>query len=208
MSRRPAEPRDWSQRFRPQGNLWPNAWRIWIAFSTPVFAALYLLTVPQNRWVPFLLAHVLLMVAFAAVAGRLHKAGVLLAKDGIREREYLGSLVFTPAKDVASVIVVKLRDPSSDRFSRQYFVVDHDGRTVLRLRGQLWHPTDLAQIVDFYGVPVRYLDEELSWRQLRREYGRNLDRWERHPVLTTVLVIALFFAMAVPILLATMAGVE
>jgi hypothetical protein len=208
MCRRPAELCDWSRRYRPQGNLWPNAWRIWIAFSTPIFAALYLLTVPHNRWLPFLLAHVLLMVAFAAVAGRLHKAGVLLSIDGIREREYLGPLVFTPADDVASVVVVKLRDPYSDRFSRQYFVLDHEGRTVLRLRGQLWHPDDLAQIVEFYGVPVHYLEDELSWKQLRRMYGRNLDRWERHPVLSTVLAIAVFLVIAIPILLATMAGIE
>jgi hypothetical protein len=208
MSRRPAQLGDWSQRYRPQGNLWPNAWGIWIAFSTPVFAALYLLTVPQDRWVPFLVAHVLLMAAFAVVAGRLHRAGVLLAKDGIREREYLGPLVFTPVDDIASVIVVKLRDPYSDRFSLQYFVVDHAGRTVLRLRGQLWHPADLAQIVGFYGVPVHYRDDELSWRQLRREYGSNLDRWERHPVLTAGFLIVLFLAIAIPILLATMAGIE
>ena len=208
MSRQAAEHGDWSQRYRPQGNLWPNAWRIWIAFSTPVFATLYLLTVPQNRWVPFLLAHVLLMVAFAVVAGRLHKAGVLLAKDGIREREYLGPLVFTPADDVASVIVVKLRNPYRDRFSRQYFVVDHAGRTVLRLRGQLWHPADLAQIVKYFDVPVHYIDDELSWKQLRHAYGRNLDRWERHPVLTTILGVALFFAIAIPMLLATMAGIQ
>jgi hypothetical protein len=208
MSRGPAEQGDWSQRYRPQGNLWPNAWRIWMAFSIPVFASLYLLTVPQNRWLPFLAAHVVLMAAFAAVAGRLHKAGVLLAEDGIREREYLGPLVFTPAADVASVIVVKLRDPYSDRFSRQYFVVDHQGRTVLRLRGQLWHPADLAQIVEFFGVPVRYLENELSWKQLRQKYGRNLDRWERHPVLTTLFCVVVFLVIAVPVLLVTMAGIE
>lgn len=198
---------DWSRRFRPQGNLFASAWRVWIAFSTPVFASLYLLTVPQDRWEPFAVAHLLLMAAFIAVSGRLRGAGVLLAPDGIREREYLSRLKFTPADRVAAVLVVKLRDSYTDRFSKQYFVVDDAGRTLLRMRGQLWHPSDLRQVVEFYGVPVRVLEAELSWPEFRRAYGPNLDRWERHPVLTTMLSIIVFMAMAIPILEMAMAGI-
>jgi hypothetical protein len=207
MGLRPKKHDQWSQRYRPRRNLWSTAWVAWLAFTTPVFASLYLLTIPHGGWVPFALAHVFLMALFAAVAGRLRGAGVLLSADGIREREYLGALKFTPVEDVAAVLVVRLRDSYTDKVMPQYFVTDRAGRTVLRLRGQLWHPADVERMVEFYGVPVRVEDSDMTWPELRRAYGANLDRWERHPVITTVVAAIVFLIVAIPLLLDTMAGI-
>jgi hypothetical protein len=207
MGQRPKDHDRWAQRYRPRRNLWSSAWVAWLALTTPVFASLYVLTIPHGRWAPFALAHVLLMALFAAVAGRLRGAGVLMSTDGIREREYLSALKFTPADDVAAVLVVRLRDPYTDKVMPQYFVTDREGRTVLRLRGQLWHPSDVDRMVEFYGVPVRLAEPDMTWPELRRAYGPNLDRWERHPVITTVLTAIVFLAVAIPVLLATMAGI-
>jgi hypothetical protein len=212
MGRRPKEQGQWeqgrwAQRYRPKGDLWAGAWAAWLAFTTPVFASLYLLTIPDARWAPFALAHVLLMALFAAVAGRLRGAGILLSAEGIREREYLGALKFTPADNVAAVLVVEVRDSYTDKVMPQYFVIDRAGSTVLRLRGQLWHPADVQAMVQFYGVPVRVTTSDMTWPELRRAHGANLDRWERHPIITTVLAVIVFLVVAIPILLATMAGI-
>jgi len=196
-----------SQVFRPKRSLWVAAWLSFSALTLPLFAALYVLTVPTGRWVPFAIAHVVLLLLFAGIAQRLKGAGIVLAPDGIREREYLRAMTFTPATAIASAVIVTLRDSYGEQVSRQLFMLDAEGNTVLRLRGQLWYPEDFDRIVEFYAVPVRTVEPALTWRELRRDFGRNLDPWERHPALTVaaltsvtiVVALAMFLAVKVAI---------
>jgi hypothetical protein len=170
---------------RPRQELWLAAWGACAAFVTPLFLSIYLITIPTGRWVAFAVAHAILMLAFALAAQRLRGAGVRLAADGIREREYFMPTVFSPVETIASVLVVKLLDASSEDVSRQMFVVDGLGNTLHRFRSQLWHPSDFNRIIDFYAVPVRVVDEPMTWTELRNsKYRRNITKWERHPYLT------------------------
>jgi hypothetical protein len=134
-------------------------------------------------------------------------AGVALAPDGIREREYFSPMVFTPVEAIASVIVVKLCDSYGHHVSRQLFMIDAEGRTLLRLRGQLWHPSDLKLVADFYSVPVRRVEPAMTWPEFRRDYGRNLVWWERHPIMTNLTLALVFIVIAVPTLLIVMAAI-
>jgi hypothetical protein len=193
--------------FRPKTTLWLSSWLVCMAFTVPVFFALYLVSAPLGRWFPIAVAHAVLLLLFAAVVWRLRGAGVRLSADGIRERAYFSGTVFTPAEAVASAIVVPLRDLSSDEVFEQLFLVDPAGRTVLRLRGHLWHPADLNQIVDYYAVPVLRIETALTWRELRRSYGRNLEPWERHPVLTGITLATLLIVVVAGGLLAAMSTI-
>jgi hypothetical protein len=195
-----------SMLFRPKKSLWLSGWIICMAFSLPVFFALYLISAPQGRWLPFAIAHATVLLLFAAVVWRLRGSGVRLSADGIRERAYLAGTVFTPAHAVASAIVVPLRDVNSDELSEQLFLVDADGHTVLRLRGQLWHRADLYQITNYYGVPVRRVEAAMTWRQLRSSFGTNLEPWERHPVLTGIVLASILIVVVAAGLLAAMAA--
>jgi hypothetical protein len=96
---------------------------------------------------------------------------------------------------------------NSDEVSEQLFLVDSAGRTVLRLRGHLWHAEDLNRIVNYYAVPVRRMETALTWRELRRSYGRNLEAWERHPVLTGITLATLLIVVVAGGLLAAMATI-
>ncbi|KQV06821.1 hypothetical protein [Leifsonia sp. Root112D2] len=175
---------DGSRFFQPRRRLLSAAWIVWLAFTTPLFFAVYLVTIPPGRWVPFAIAHLALLAAFALGSARLRGAGVLLSADGIREREYFSRMTFTPAENIRAVLIVKVRDSYTDEISQQVFVTDAAGRTLLRLRSPLWHPEDLTAMIDFYDVPVRVEEAEMTWPQLRLEYGGNLQAWERHPALT------------------------
>ncbi|MCY7326846.1 MAG: hypothetical protein LH605_12080 [Microbacteriaceae bacterium] len=187
-----------SHLFRPKRDLWLTAWVVWAAVTLPVFLTLYVLTVPAGRWAPFVGAHVGLLLLFALAAQRLKGAGVALAPDGIRERAYFGRVVFTPVDLVASVILIQVFDSLSNDISHQLFIVDANGRTLLRLRGQLWHPTDLKRIASFYSVPVHAPAEVVTWRELRRDHGSKLSWFERHALLTRALLVLGFLAVAVP----------
>jgi hypothetical protein len=191
----------------PRRVLWSAACIVWLAFTTPVFLALYLLSVPRGHWLPFAIAHAALLLAFVVAAMRLRGAGVRMSADGIREREYFSPMVFTPVETIAGVMIVRVRDSYSDEVSKQVFFTDAAGDTLLRLRSPLWHARDLARMIDFYGVPVRAVETEMTWRQLRHEYARNLDRWERHPVLTVLLVGFVLVGVATGAVLGVMAAI-
>ncbi len=197
-----------SHVFLPRQDLWTAAWVIWFAITIPLFLTLYVLTMQEGRWVPFVAAHIGLLLLFAAVVQRLKGAGVALAPDGIRERAYLGSVVFTPVDLVASVIVIQVFDSLSNDISHQLFMVDANGGTVLRLRGQLWHDADLTCITSFYSVPVHVPNEVLTWRELRRDHGSKLSWFERHALLTRALLVLGFLAIAVPAYAGIMAAIE
>lgn len=196
-----------SHLFRPKHDLWSSAWAIWFAITTPLFLALYALTLQDGRWVPFLAAHIALLVLFALAIQRLKGAGVALAPDGIRERAYFGRTVFTPVDLVESVILIKVFDSLSNDISHQLFMVDADGRVVLRLRGNLWRPADLTRITSFYPVPVHAPEEVLTWRELRRDHGSKLSWFERHALLACALLVLAFLAIAVPSYAGIMAAV-
>jgi len=197
-----------SHVFRPKQDLWTDAWVIWSAITIPLFLTLYLLTRQDGRWMPFLAAHIVLLLLFVAVVQRLKGAGVALATDGIRERAYAGRVVFTPVDLVSSVTLIRVFDSLSNEISQQLFLVDADGRTVLRLRGQLWHPADLTRIMSFYSVPVHAPQEVLTWREVRRDHGSKLSWFERHALLTRALLVLGFLALAVPASVGIMAAIE
>jgi hypothetical protein len=180
---------------RPRRDLWLAAWGACAAFVFPLFLSLYLITIPTGRWAPFAVAHALVIGAFALAAQRLHGAGIHLSPDGIRERAYFMSTVFTPVNRIASVLVVRLLDRNSEDMSRQLFIVDAAGQTLLRIRGQLWHAADFDRIVDFYAVPTHVVEDLMTWPELRRSrYRHNVSRWERQPYLTGGAII-LFLAL-------------
>ncbi|WP_148040115.1 hypothetical protein [Cryobacterium tepidiphilum] len=194
--------------FRPKRILWLGAWMTFGALTIPLFFTLYFLTIPTGTWVPFAVAHAVLVLAFAVVAQRLKAAGVLLAPDGIREREYFSRMAFTPVEAIATVMVVKLVDSYGEDVSRQLFMLDAEGRRLLRLRGQLWHAADFDRVVEYFSVPVRYIEPAMTWPEFRRSLGGNLAWWERRPILTNAILIAIFVAVAVSTLFAVMAAID
>ncbi|MGO4689449.1 hypothetical protein [Glaciibacter sp. 2TAF33] len=187
---------------RPKSDLWVSAWVAFSLLTLPLFGAFYLITVPTGRWLPFASAHAVLILLFVLTAWRLKGAGILLAPDGMREREYLRRKVFTPVEVIASVVVVKLRDSNSDSVSQQMFMVDASGNTLLRMRGPMWHASDLWRVIDYYAIPVRLVDTPMTWSELRRsQYRRNISVWERHPIVLLVCLVGVFAAVMIPALL-------
>ena len=194
--------------FRPRRKLWRHAWLACMMFTVPIFLALYVIVIPTGRWFPFVVAHVVLLLLFTIAAYRLWGAGVTLAADGIREREYFSRMVFTPVEAVASVAVISVRNSYSDDIVEQVFFLDAEGCTVLRFRSQMWDRADLNRMINFYAVPIYRSETPLSWSQLRRSHGRNLDIWERHPIVTRGALTLLLLIVFVPLLIGTLAAIQ
>ncbi len=182
-------------------DLWREGWLSFAAMSLPVFAALYFLTASTGWWMAIVAAQCGATALFAAVAGRLRGSGVVLDDAGIHERAYLRSTVFTPRHHVAEVLVIPVHRTLLDEVTYQLFMLDSTGATLLRMRGQLWRPSDLHAAAHHFGVPVRVLAPPLTWSQLRQSpYRRNLERFERHPLVTATTLVLLTVAVITPAL--------
>jgi len=184
---------------QPMRDLWREGWHVFAAMSLPLFGACYLLTAGSNVWPIVVTAHLVATGVFAAVAGRLHGAGVLIDDDGIHERAYLRSTVSTPLSAVRAVLLVPVHRTLVTEVTHQLFVVDRAGGTLLRMRGQLWHRRDLLAVAHRFGTPVQVTEAPMTWAELRRSpFRSNLEPWERHPVLTGTGIVVLAIAVIAP----------
>jgi hypothetical protein len=192
-------------RIRPMSDLWQEGWRSFLAMSVPTFGALGLVTATTGWWPAVLAGFAGATLVFALVAGRLRGSGVVLDADGIHERAYLRSTVFTPRRRVHQALVIPVGRTLLDEVTHQLFLLDRRGRTLLRMRGQLWDPRDLHAAATYFGVPVRILEPPMTWSELRRSPHRmNLEPWERHPFLTTAALVVLAIAVLTPALATVM----
>lgn len=183
----------------PMRDLWREGWRAFAGMSLPLFGAGYLLTATNGWWPLIAAAQVVATLIFWAVAARLRGSGVVVDADGIHERAYLRSTVSTPLDRVDAVLIIPVHRSLLSEVTHQLFVVDREGATLLRMRGQLWDPRDLRAVANRFGVPVRVFDPPMTWSELRRSpYGRNLERFERYPLLTAAVLVLLGVAVITP----------
>jgi hypothetical protein len=134
----------------------------------PLFALLYWMTLSAAAWAQILVVTLVLPVALAlAVVG--HKqAFVEISEEGITERGFLGRTRFVHADTVGSIIILELYRSGSLDTLPQLFVIDTNGRLLLRMRGQFWSRKAMEGIVDALDVPVVRVPEPLSLRDLNR----------------------------------------
>jgi len=186
-------------RIKPMRDLWREGWKSFLATSVPLFGALGIVAAETGRWPVVLAGFAGATVVFALVAGRLRGAGVMLDPEGVHERAYLRSTVFTPRRRVHQALVVPVGRTLLDEVTHQLFLLDRRGRTLLRMRGQLWDPQDLKAAAAYFDVPVRVLDTPVTWSELRQSpYRGNLEPWERHPLLTAAALAVLGIAVLTP----------
>ena len=186
-------------RIKPMRDLWREGWKSFLATAVPIFGALGLVAADSGRWTAVLAGFAGATAVFALVAGRLRGAGVVLDADGIHERAYLRSTVFTPRRRVHQALVVPVGRTLLDEVTHQLFLLDRRGRTLLRMRGQLWDPRDLKAAATYFEVPVRVLDAPVTWSELRQSpYRGNLEPWERHPLLTAAGLATAAIAVLAP----------
>jgi hypothetical protein len=106
---------------------------------------------------------------------------VVLAPDGAEVRDGFGRSRLIRGADIESTLLVELYEGSTLDTLPQLFVVGHDGRTLLRMRGRFWAPEDLERVAEHLDAPVSRLEESLTLPQLRRRSPRLLAWYERLP---------------------------
>lgn len=162
---------------------WTASFAIGLAVLPP-FLSLYWLTIPTGGWPVILAIHAVTITAVTVASLRVRQSVVEIDETTIRKRGYFGRLVVTPRSELASVLVLPLLAGSSQETSMQLFVLDRDGRTRARMRGQYWSDEALVTVQHALDVPVQRLASPITRHELRARYRLNLYWHERHPRLT------------------------
>lgn len=166
---------------RPHRDLFTRGLTAIFALTTPVFAVLYWLTIPDGDWGYVLLAHVLVVVATILGVHAFFSATITLRADGVRERGFFGEVRFVRPADVGSILLVRLYDGSTLDTLPQLFITGHDGRVLIRMRGQFWSSEDMDRVADQLDVPVTRPEDFMTMTQLRRRSPELLYWFERMP---------------------------
>ncbi len=166
---------------RPHAHLFTRGIIAILALTTPVFAVLYWLTVPDGVWPLVLLAHVLVVGATVLAVFSLFGTTITLTGAGVRERGFFGRTVLVRPGDVGAVMLIRLYEGSTLDTLPQLFVTAPGGRLLLRMRGQFWSQEDMERVAEELDVPVTRPEDSMTLTQLRRTSPQLLYWFERLP---------------------------
>jgi hypothetical protein len=134
----------------------------------PLLALLYWLSLSPIAWAHLLLGVVLLFIVWAIGYFSHKRAFIDISPAGITERGFFGRLHTVPVSAVGSIITLELYRSGSLDTQPQLFVIDADGRLLLRMRGQFYSRTSMETVIEALEAPVVRVPEPLSLRDLRR----------------------------------------
>ena len=178
------------RKFEPERALFRQGFIATAAFATPVFIALYAITIPNGPWQVVVITQVLATVVVTVFTGLFFRTAIWIEPDGLRERGFFGHVHTVPLSEIGSVVIAETYTGGGTESHQQLFVCDHAGKQVLRMRGQFWSAEDMKILVASLNVPKTTIDETVSRSELQRDYPGLLYWFERHPILLALLFTA------------------
>lgn len=171
------------QVLRPHRHLLSHGMSAALAFTTPVFAVLYWLTIPTGSWIVVLCAHVALLLVFGLLVGGFLGTSIAVSPQGLRERGFLGSAHTTTVDQIGSILLIEVARDSALDTQPNLFVCGHDGSLLVRMRGQYWSRENMELVAETVDLPVKTITRSLTLRELRRSRPDLLYWFERFPVI-------------------------
>lgn len=150
-----------------------------LALTTPVFALLYWLTIPDGPWAAVVVSHVVVVLLTVLGVHAFFASTITLGSGSVRERGFFGRTTIVQPADVGAIVLVHLYERSTLDTLPQLFVSGHDGRLLLRMRGQFWPLEDMERVAEELDVPVTRPEESMTLAQLRRTSPELLYWFER-----------------------------
>ena len=173
-------------RLRPPGRSGWRAVTIAVLAAFLPLALTLLILIGSDRVVALLPGTAILTVGCAIIAHRFSAVGVELCSQGVTEYRLLGRRRATPPVHARSALMLPLLDNRTLRPYLQLFLLDEQGRTRLRLRGQFWSDAQMVQVANHFDVPVTRQAEPVSLSEMRLSQRSRLSPAERHPVVAAL----------------------
>jgi len=168
---------------RPNPRLFRQAIAALLAFAVPGFGVVYFVTIPLGSWLPVLIAQAVVSALFLIAAWAFFRVGIWVHPGGIVERGFFGLVIRVPIESIASTVLVQTYYGGGAETVPQFFVCGHDGRQLVRMRGQFWSAENMTAARDTLGVPTSELTEGVSTKDILVHYPGLLYWFERRPIL-------------------------
>jgi hypothetical protein len=166
---------------RPHAHLYKRGLVAIFALTTPVFAVLYWLTIPDGVWPLVLGIHILAVAATTLGVLSYFSTTIQFVPEGVRERGFFGRTIEVRHGMVGSVLLIDLYEGSTLDTQPQLFVTGTDGRVLIRMRGQFWAFADMERVAEELDVPITKRAESVTLTELRRTSPELLYWFERFP---------------------------
>lgn len=154
-----------------------------VALGAPVCVTIMIIAAPHHM-APLLATMLVAALISAVITRAAARSRIEFSTNGVIEYGLSGSR-FTPLDRIAAVMVVPLYDVGGVTVQPQLFVLDHAGRTLLRMRGRYWTESQMSQVAVHLDVPTQWSAEAVTMAELRHTRRAQLYWFERHPLLKT-----------------------
>ncbi|CAN5467318.1 hypothetical protein BH10ACT7_BH10ACT7_20490 [soil metagenome] len=166
---------------RPFAHLFRQGVLATVAFTLPIFLVLYFLTAPDGPWQAVLATQVLATIAVGLASVSYFTTAIWVDETGIAERGFFGRLTEHPIESIGSIVQARTFVDGAEPVP-QLFVCDHEGRQLVRMRGQFWSQESMDTVVNALDVPVTVVDPTVTTSELRTDFPGLLYWFERHPI--------------------------
>lgn len=167
------------ETFRPREQVFTQTILAAAALLVPIFAVLYWLTIPSGTWLIVVIAKVLMVGVLVLFSLGFTRASIEVSATGLRESGFAGPRRRIPREEVEFVLFVRFYRGHTLDTEDQLFVVGHDGKTLLRMRGRFWKTADMRRVIDVLGAPATIIDDPQSITDFMRENASLLYWHER-----------------------------
>lgn len=170
--------------------------------ATPILVVAFIGSIVLRRGLAGLLLSAALGFVLMGLLVTLRKrTSISVNATEISRTGILGRRRVRPLSDVAKVFIASIR--SGRRAVQNAFVLDSEGRSIIRMPATSWAPDDIARVIGAVGVrPVR-LDKPVTPQNLAQALPHALPWYERLPRWVQLATVVVLVAATVVIVAVT-----
>jgi hypothetical protein len=165
-----------------------------IAFFVPSSVGLYFLAIPAGTWPLVALAQALFVAVYLLALRAYLRVGIWVSPTHVVEQGFFTKTRFEKGQLGEAIFVNTFHGGWIDTVP-QLFLCDHDGKQVLRMRGQFWAPESMRTVASTLEIPFTDIDRDVSTAELHEAYPGLLYWFERRPALAIALAVVLALAI-------------
>jgi hypothetical protein len=182
---------------RPRRSLLTTGFVSIVLAMIPVFGVLYWYSIEHGSWPIVLVVHGIVILAAVIVLGRQLTVYSAVTATELVGRGIFSPMIRVPLSSIAAVDLVETYVGQAPESVTQLLVRDAEGRRLFRMRGNFYHPGDLATLASALPVVPTVVPEPVNLTEFFRTYPGSAYWFEHRPVLRViVLVLALLAALA------------
>jgi hypothetical protein len=153
-----------------------------LALSVPVLLVLYWLTIPTGAWVWVAAVQTLVLVAVILGVFRYLRVCVSVTPTHLLERRFFFGTSRVPLDSIARVVMLEMHRTMASQSRLQMFVLDANGRPLMRMRGEYWSRNDINSIASHLAMaPIEHIDHPVTLDELQATRPEMLYWFERRP---------------------------